>query len=541
MQHQQIHVLFATSEISPWSQTGGLADVCGALPKALDQLTIPETGEKAYRVSIVTPYYRCVKTWFGSRNEPEPEALYGKTLRVPIARNLRKAGVRKTTIPGTDVDVYFIEHNDYYDRAGMYNYQGIDYDDNCDRFAFLSRCVLELIKELNLDVDIIHANDWQTAIIPVYLDALYRDRCRRGDSTFDYVMSYADVVRPPMSRAGSGECSDVFNKVKTILTIHNLRHQGRFYREAMERIGLDWSLFTLDKMEFYGQLNFLKSGIVFADALTTVSPKYAEEIQTENYGEKLQGVLKSRSADLYGILNGIDLDTWNPATDKYLPANYDISSYKEGKAKCKEELQRKVGITVNPDVPLLGVVSRFDVQKGLDFIADLASYIVERLQAQIVILGSGDQKLAERLKGLAERYPQSIATLDIFSIELAHQIEAGADIFLMPSRYEPCGLNQMYSLRYGTLPLVHDVGGLHDTVVNASDENIANGTANGFVFYWPTADDMRKALEWALRCFRERKEDWDKIVRQAMSSDLSWGASARKYDKLYRKLLDRRR
>lgn len=525
-------VLFASSEVAPWSKTGGLADVCSALPKALDK--------QGLNVSIVTPYYRCVRQWFLDHEGKEPSPIFGLTLHAPIAHERRVAGVRRTTIPGTNVVAYFIEHNVYYDRDGIYNYQGVDYQDNCDRYAFFCRCVLELIKNYRdfngrpvLDVDVIHVNDWQTALIPVYLDAIYRSSSKLGgDSVFA-------TARPRLTSPESQGSDDVFAKTKTVLTIHNLRHQGRFFRGAMDRVGLDWSLFTFDKMEFYGQLNLLKSGVVFSDLITTVSPRYAEEIRTEEFGEKLQGVIAGRADDLYGVLNGVDREEWDPRTDRFLPQTYDENTFQEGKRVCKAALQQECGLPQNPDVPLFGVVSRLDAQKGLDFIADNVPYLVERYNAQLVLLGSGDQALAERFQQLAGNYHWNVAVCNTFSVDLSHRIEAGSDVFLMPSRYEPCGLNQMYSLIYGTPPLVHDVGGLHDTVVNASDENIANGTANGFVFYWPNADDMRKALDWAINCFYNRKDDWNKIIRNAMHCDHSWDASAREYAALYRKLTKR--
>lgn len=526
-----ISVLFASSEVAPWSKTGGLADVCSALPKALDK--------QGLRVSIVTPYYRCVRQWFLDREGKEPAPIFGLTLHAPIAHERRVAGVRRTTIPGTNVVAYFVEHNDYFDRDGIYNSQGVDYQDNCDRFAFFCRCVLELIKNYRdfngrpvLDVDVVHVNDWQTALVPVYLDAIYRSSPQLGGG------SVFATARPRLTSPESQGNDEVFANIKTVLTIHNLRHQGRFFRGAMDRIGLDWSLFTFDKMEFYGQLNLLKSGLVFSDLITTVSPRYAEEIKTEEFGERLQGVVAGRSADLYGVLNGIDPEEWDPKKDKYLPRNYDQDTFEEGKRVCKAALQREFGLPENPDAPLLGVVSRLDQQKGLDFIADNVPYIVDR-NAQLVLLGSGDRELASRFQQLAWNYPRNVAVNATFSVELSHRIEAGADVFLMPSRYEPCGLNQMYSLAYGTPPLVHDVGGLHDTVVNASNENIANGTANGFVFYWPNADDMRKALEWAINCYYDRKDDWKKIVRRAMQCDHTWDASAREYCALYQKLTKR--
>ena len=506
-----MHILFASSEATPYSKTGGLADVCSALPKALAQL-----GDK---VSLVTPYYKCVKEYFGY--ERQPQQLYGKTLKVRVGKEVKEAGVRLTQLDG--VDVYFIEHDAYFDRDGLYNNQGVDHADNCERFCFFSRAVLELIDLLQLDVDIVHANDWQTALVPVLLKAQYKSR------------SQFDGARPQIDY--SEERAQRFEKIKSVLTIHNLRHQGRFWRGAMDLTGLDWSYFTYDKMEFYGQLNLLKSGIVFSDVVTTVSPRYAEEIQTEGFGEKLQGVLQLRSQDLYGILNGVDVDEWNPATDPTIAANYTVDNFESEKPKCKKALCEELNLDCAPDDPLFGVVSRFDAQKGLDLVADCIPKLVECDRARFAILGSGDRAVADRFAELARRYPNNVALRDRFSVDLAHRIEAGADVFLMPSRYEPCGLNQMYSLRYGTLPLVRDVGGLHDSVVNGSNENIEKGVADGFVFYWESPEDVQKAIDWALYVYRCRKDDWKKMIRAAMTKDLSWKESARKYQELYGKVL----
>ena len=307
----------------------------------------------------------------------------------------------------------------------------------------------------------------------------------------------------------------------------------------MDSLGLDWSLFSYDKMEFYGQVNYLKSGVVFADAITTVSPQYAQEIQTKFFGERLQGVLRERANDLVGILNGIDTEEWNPAKDEYIPANYDVEHIYPGKSECKARLQEELGLPVEPKTPLLGVVSRFDPQKGLDLVAEVAGNFIEQYGVQFVILGSGERELGDRFRGLAYRYPRNFVLRDTFSVALSHRIEAGADVFLMPSRYEPCGLNQMYSLRYGTLPVVHNVGGLHDTVVNGSEENIRAGIANGFLLYCFSVDDMTKALNWTLECYRHRPDDWQKMMRTAMSCDHSWQKSALEYDALYNKLLSK--
>ena len=514
-----MHILFAASEASPYAKTGGLAHVCSALPKALAQL--------GHKVSLVVPFYKCVREYFERTGEPL-ESMYGVTLDAPVGKQVKRAGVRKAKLD--QVDVYFIEHDDYFNRDGLYNSQGVDHADNCERYSFFCRCVLELIARLDLDVDVLHANDWQTALAPVFLDSVYKSHSR-----FETGSLFSGTARPDIDNMG--QAAKKFDKIKSVFTIHNLRHQGRFWRGAMEVTGLDWSLFTYDKMEFYGQLNLMKSGVLFADAITTVSPRYAQEIQTEAFGEKLQGVLKMRADDLVGILNGVDVDEWNPATDKMIAANYDVNTFVDGKPKCKAALQQAMGLPVDPFVPLLGVVSRFDAQKGLDLVASVAGDLVERSGVQLAILGSGDKKLADWFSDLARRYPYNIAVQNRFSVELSHQIEAGSDMFLMPSRYEPCGLNQMYSLIYGTLPLVHDVGGLHDTVVNASDENIANGTGNGFIFYWENVDDMKKALDWALYVYRCRNLEWRQLMRTAMKLDLSWKKSAREYDALYTKLV----
>lgn len=517
-----MNILFATSEATPYSKTGGLADVCSALPKALSLL--------GHKVSIVTPYYKCVREYFERSCEPL-ESLYGVTLEIPVGKQTKRAGALKGKLPGSDVDVYFIEHNEYFNRDGLYNNNGVDHGDNCERYVFFSRAVLELIDRLDLDVDVVHANDWQTSLVPVYLEDVYKSKSRFQSSAIGF-----GAIRPQLE--DRSERSKKFDKIKSVLTIHNLRHQGRFWRGAMDLTRLDWSNFTYDKMEFYGQLNLLKSGIVFCDAVTTVSPRYAQEIQTEEFGERLQGVLQSRSNDLYGILNGIDLDEWNPKTDKYIVANYDCDDYEEGKAMCKTALQQEMGLEQDPNAPLFGVVSRLDVQKGLDLVADCAERLIKNEGAQFAILGSGDRELANRFHGLAREFPKSFSIAEKFSVSLSHKIEAGADVFLMPSRYEPCGLNQMYSLRYGTLPLVRDVGGLHDSVVNGSVENIEKGVADGFVFYWESVDDIMKAIDWTLYCYRCKKDDyWKKMVRTAMKKDLSWSESAKKYAKLYEKLL----
>lgn len=511
-----MEILFVASEAAPFAKTGGLADVCGALPAALSRL--------GHKVTVMIPAYRQIE----SASIPiEPTDI---SLRVMVGDREVWGGLQKSFLPNTDVPIYFIKHDHYYYRDGLYNSGGVDYQDNCERFIFFCRAVFEAIERLGLKPDILHANDWQTGLVPAYLKTTLREESPHdGLEFFGSDPLHADV--------GASDGGGLFDRIRTVFTIHNLRHQGRFWHWDMQKTGIDWKYFTYDKMEFYGQLNLLKTGIIFADAVTTVSPTYAKEIQTEGFGENLQGVLRYRSESLSGILNGIDVNEWNPATDPELAANYDVETVFENKPKCKAALQREMGLPENPDAMLFGIVSRFDPQKGLDLVADIIPKRVERDGAQFVILGTGEPELENRFRELAERYPNNVAAAIRFGAPLSHRIEAGSDIFLMPSRYEPCGLNQMYSQRYGTLPLVRRTGGLADTVVNADEQTLADGAANGFSFFWGTADDLDKAVDWALRCRRERLDDWKKMIQAAMRIDHSWAKSAKEYEQLYQRLL----
>lgn len=524
-----MNIVFVSSEVTPFAKTGGLADVCGALPAALSKL--------GHNVSVFIPAYRQIY------DPAIPIETTGIGYCVPVGSREVWGEILKSVLPHSDVPVYFIRHDRYYFRDGLYNSNGVDYQDNCERFVFFSRSVFRAIELLGIDVDILHANDWQTGLIPAYLTTLYQNGRQAGNQTdmFGNVTPEATVGRqnvPPLSDSddGKGGPNDIWEKVRTVYTIHNMRHQGRFWHHDMDMTGIDWKYFTFDKMEFYGQLNLLKTGIIFADSITTVSPEYAKEIQTEDFGERLQGVLRFRSDSLTGILNGIDTEEWNPAADPYLAAPYDTDSVFEKKPINKGALQRDNGLAENPDAPLFGVVSRFDWQKGLDLVADVIPHFVERDGAQFVILGTGEAELENRFRELAARYPKNVAAVIRFSSALSHQVEAGSDAFLMPSRYEPCGLNQMYSQRYGTLPLVRHTGGLADTVIGATDETIASGTANGFVSYWGTADDLHRAVDWAILCYRERKDDWRKMILTAMNADHSWTKSAKAYEALYRRV-----
>ncbi len=525
-----MNILFATSEAAPFAKTGGLADVCEALPIAL--------ADQGHKTAVIMPAYSQIES-VGVKIDTT-----FKTLKIPVGDKIIYGEILKSHFPDTDVPVYFIRHDLYYHRDGLYNSNGIDYLDNCERFVFFSRSVLEAIKLLDLDVDIIHVNDWQTGLIPAYLKTMYQTPSADMDivDSFDPFSSFS-FDREEVDQVGKKpvESENRYDRIKTVFTIHNLRHQGKFSHLDMQKTGLDWKYFTYDKMEFYDQLNLLKTGITFSDAITTVSPQYAQEIQTEAFGERLQGVLRFRSKDLTGILNGVDLREWNPETDRWLEPPYARFNEKNvfvNKQKCKAALQKDWGLPVRPDIPLLGVVSRFDPQKGLDLITQLAGIWIQRFGIQLIVLGTGEQWLEDRFRELSKWFPENISVRFTFSAALSHYIEAGIDMFLMPSRYEPCGLNQMYSQRYGTLPLVRLTGGLADTVVNGSNENMAANTANGFCFHAPTTEDLDKAFQWAIHCYNDRKEDWNKMMLCAMSQDHSWKKSAQKYADLYAGLMD---
>jgi starch synthase len=361
---------------------------------------------------------------------------------------------------------------------------------------------MESIKPLKLSVDILHLNDWQTGLIAAYLQTEYRG-----------VPGYDNIA--------------------TVFTIHNLAYQGRFWHWDMLLTGLDWKYFNWHQMEFYGDLSLMKTGIVFADAITTVSPRYAEEIQAPPLGCGLEGVLQNRASSLHGILNGVDYATWDPQKDPHLAANYNLANWREGKAKCKAALQKELNLPTRTDVPLVGFIGRLDSQKGLDLIQAVLPQHLMRDQAQFVVLGSGDAAYERFFRDTAALHPNKLAVQMRFDNGLAHRIEAGCDIFLMPSRYEPCGLNQMYSLKYGTVPLVRTTGGLADTITDATPQTLSAGTANGFRFDDYVPPEFDQALSRATNTW-QRQEVWAKLVETGMRQDWSWSRSAKQYVELYR-------
>ena len=477
-------ILFTTSEIAPWVKTGGLGDVAAALPPALGKLGLD--------VRVLTPRYPALREAF-----PDARPL----LRLPpFGGALPAAELFLAETAG--LPLLLLDCPALFDRPGnpYLGPEGRDWFDNHLRFGLLSRVAARLSSvatPLDWRPDILHCNDWQTGLAPYYLR----------------------FYEPGGAAA--------------LITIHNLAFQGVFAPQLLDDLALTGRDWHIDGVEYYGQLSFLKAGLRHADWITTVSPTYAREIQTDAAGMGLGGLLRSRAAQLTGILNGIDTAVWNPATDVHLSAHYDRAQM-AGKALCKRALQQEVGLVERDDRPLFGVVSRLTWQKGLDLVAAIADALVA-LPAQLVVLGSGEKALEDAFAALAARYPGQIAVRIGFSEDLAHRIEAGVDCFLMPSRFEPCGLNQMYSLAYGTPPLVHATGGLADTVTDCRPETLASGTATGFVCAEATPEALLETLRRAHACWKDEAL-WRSLQQNGMACDFGWTAPAKQYAELYRRL-----
>jgi starch synthase len=481
-------VLIASSEIVPFAKTGGLADVTGALPKALRRVGVEADG--------VLPLYRAV-----DRNRFRMTQA-GPPVRIPVGRRV-EIGIVEETDAGDGATAYLVRNDRYFDREFLYGTRDGDYVDNCERFAFFCRAVTEWLIHSGRRYDIIHCNDWQTALIPAYAKTLYAG---------------AEGVR----------------ETAIVFTVHNLGYQGIFWNHDLPLTGLPWDLFTPKGLEFYGKLNLLKAGLVFADVLSTVSPTYSREIQTPEYGHGLDGVLAERREDLYGILNGIDYDEWDPSVDRFIVARYSKDDL-SGKAACRTDLLAEFGWTGPVADPVIGMIGRLTVQKGFDLIEQVGEWLAAQ-PMRLVILGAGERRYEELLAELGRRHPGRISIRLLYDNRLAHKIEAGADIFLMPSRYEPCGLNQIYSLRYGTIPVVRSTGGLADTVTDA-DEDPEGGT--GFAFRRYEAGALQDALSRTLAAYADRPR-WEAIRRRGMEKDFSWDASARAYVLLYEKAMRKR-
>lgn len=483
-----MNLVWITSESTPYAKTGGLADVCGALPKTL--------SEKGHKVSVIMPYYPQVMKELIVKTKIKKELL-----GVPFGWTTEWAQIREHYI-NENLSFYFIEYNLYFDRPTLYDYNTVEYGDNASRFIFFSRAAMQAILALELSPDIIHTHDWQSALCNVYLKtSLYWN-------------------------------FDNFKNCRSVLTIHNIGYQGVFNKSNLFLTGLGWEYFNHTCLEYYNQLNFLKAGILTADMVNTVSPTYAQEIMRPEYGFTLEKALHhvNYRNKLRGILNGIDINIWNPSTDRFIPAKYDKDNI-AGKKICKEALQREFGLPMKPEIPLFGIVSRLASQKGIDVFAGIIEDMLYNDDIQVVILGTGDKNLEEQLSGLNGKYPEKFSVYIGFSNSLSHLIEAGSDLFPMPSRYEPCGLNQMYSMRYGTLPVVRGTGGLEDTVINYSYDNLDKAT--GFKFYDLTGDALKNTLRWAVKIYREEPDNFRKMIYNSMITDFSWNKTASEYEKVY--------
>lgn len=475
-------VLYVASEAVPFAKTGGLADVAGSLPKALQNDDVD--------VRVIMPK-------FGKIDKKYVDAMeHVYDGEIPVAWRNKYVGLDKYVMD--NVTYYFVDNQEYFNREGFYGY-----DDDAERFSFFCRAVLNLLPAMDFWPDVIHTNDWHAGLVNVFLKLEHNDDERYRD-------------------------------IRTLYTIHNLKYQGVFPKDVMSDVlGLDWKYFNNGDLEFYDAVNFMKGGIIYADYISTVSKTYAQEIQYEYFGEHLDGLLRSRSDSLFGIVNGIDYTVYNPLTDKNLFANYDEHCPKR-KTDNKVELQKLLGLPQNRRVPMVALVSRLVAAKGLDLMVRMMDEILQHEDIQFVLLGTGDKEYEDWFKGLAWRFPTKVSANIKFSNELAQRIYAGADIFMMPSKYEPCGIGQLIAMRYGTIPVVRETGGLKDTV---QPYNKYSNEGNGFVFKDYNAHEMMYALKRALSAYANF-EEWRHIVHNAMNADYSWNNSAAEYKKLYEQLLE---
>ncbi|HAP36368.1 MAG TPA: glycogen synthase GlgA [Bacteroidetes bacterium] len=487
-----LNILFITSEAEPFSKTGGLADVSSALPKMIREL--------GHDIRIMTPRYGTIS----ERKFKLHDVIRLREIPITVGDDTKVASVNSSFISSlkAKVQVYFLANKDMYNRAGLYTDPVTlkDYADNDTRFIFFCRGVLETLKKLGWQPDIIHCNDWQTGLIPAYMKTVFKDE-------------------------------PTFKNIKTVFTVHNLGYQGIFPDKSFAKTGLPDSEFTSEGIEFHGKLNFVKAGLVYSDIITTVSEKYAQEITTsEDFGFGLEGILKKRKNDLYGIINGIDYTVWNPETDPVIDQRYDIHSL-EGKEQNKMALVQKFGLQYKKGVPVIGCITRLVDQKGIDLIKEIADDMM-KLDIQFIMIGLGEKRYHEYFESLKKKYPKKAGITFGMNEEIAHLIEAGSDMYLMPSRYEPCGLNQLYSLKYGTVPIVRATGGLDDTIQDVT----AGGNGTGFKFQKYESKELLKTIQRAVKTYGDQKT-WQKIMRNGMAKDFSWESSAKKYINLYRSLL----
>lgn len=484
-------ILMVSSEAVPYVKTGGLGDVVGTLAH---QLSL-----HGHNITLMLPFYRSIR----ENSSKLGLVPHKKTLSVAMGNSILNARVWQTS-RSEFFQVFFIEFNDFFDRHAIYGENGKAYDDNGRRFSFFSKAALQIAIDFNIDPEIIHANDWQTALVPYYL------------KTWHWTSTQ-------LSRASS------------VLTIHNMGYQGHTYLSDSSFIGLNWMQVRPDEFEDHGGINLLKGGIFYADMITTVSPTYAREIVTEPGGCGLSSYLTRRHLDIVGILNGIDEEEWNTETDTFLPKTYSSDDL-SGKAVCKTTLQKRFGLKTESNIPVFGMVGRMAYQKGLQLFMDCAEEVLS-WELQLVVLGSGESSYTRFFEYLSKKYPDRVGVTIGFDDELAHLIEAGSDFFIMPSLYEPCGLNQIYSMLYGTLPIVRATGGLADTVQNF-DEDTDTGT--GFVFYDIKSEALKNTIGWALSTWYNKHQSYLKLQQQAMNQNFGWTKAVKQYEIVYKKAIERR-
>jgi starch synthase len=487
-----LKILLVSAECAPFAKTGGLGDVAGALPRFLQKL--------GNNVSVVIPMYSFIDS-----KEHDINIVIEK-LSVQMGNEHIDCRVCKTILP-ENVSVYFIDYEPYFGRSNIYhdNYFN-DYYDNPKRFTFLSKAALKLCHELNFKPDIVHANDWHTAILPAYLKTLFKD-------------------------------DRLFCNTASVLTIHNIAYQGRYDRYYYTYSGLKEEDFTPDKFEYYNAVNFLKGGIYFADMVNTVSKGYASETKTPLGGHGLDSSLNEKGEDYIGILNGVDYSQWDPGKDTLIPANYTYDNIK-GKSVCKRVLQKRLELHQIHKIPVIGIISRFVQQKGFYLLSECIEDILNNMDVQFAILGAGENQLETYFSNLHKRYSGKIGLSVGYNNELAHLIEAGSDFFLMPSIFEPCGLNQIYSLRYGTIPIVRATGGLNDTIENYNQDT---GAGTGFKFWEPSGKAIYHTVSWAIDTYRNRKPHFKKLIKKAMEQNFSWEKSAVEYLQLYQRAIIKKR
>ncbi len=481
-----LRVLFLSSEVVPFAKTGGLADVAGSLPAALKKLGVD--------VRVGLPFYRTIKEQGLSTKTVLPE------LEVPVGDLVLRGDVLEAETED-GIAVYFFEREDLFDRPNLYGTPQGDYYDNLERFTYFSRAALLFAKETSFDFHVVHCHDWQTGLVPAYLKTVYTD-------------------------------DPFFSTAASVFTIHNIGYPGIFPREKLSTCNLPTSTLHPDGLEYWDNISLLKAGIVFSDAITTVSPKYSQELQTPEYGMGMEGILTHRSADLHGILNGVDYRVWDPVRDPHIPVQYSQRKV-GGKARCRQSLMKEMNLDASlKERPLFGMISRLSTQKGLDLLVEILDDMLD-LDIGLVVLGSGDESIQQAIAGAARRHPRRVGLKIGFDEPLAHRIMAGADVFLIPSYYEPCGLTQMYALRYGAVPLVRATGGLDDTIASFDP---LTGKGNGFKFEPYEADAFLETVQSAVALFKDSKA-WKRLMANGMSEDFSWDRSAQRYLDLYQSIL----